>query len=242
MLTDDDVLAQLRRSFAASAGALTPDPDLLSRVRHQHHRAVRRQRLLAPAGAAVLGLAAAGAVTAWPAGSDRPLARLGADPTPSPTTPQPGPTVTLFDYTFTLPSGFVVTSHKEVDLATAEPPQPVHGQTAFFSARKGAQSLDVTVYRGPIADAEATVQPPNPGSVSTHRVAGFWAKTYTYAAGGPQCVTKENGRSLIKVGATGPCSQEGAETRVPTAPHELIWVMSEDVPNDVVVTMLESGL
>lgn len=242
MLTDDDVLTQLRGSFASTAASVAPSPGLLSRVHHEHHRVVRRQRLLAPAGVAVLGLAGASAFAAWPGVPERPADRLGATPTAQPTVPAPGPTVKLFDYTFTLPSGFVVSSVRHVDLAKQRPPQPVHGQTAFFSARKGEQSLDVTVYRGPIADAQATVVPPDPGSLRTGTVAGFPSKTYSYAAGGPHCITKENGRSLVKVEATGPCAKEGSETRVDTGPHELVWAMAEDITLTTIDEILENGL
>lgn len=241
MLTDDDLAARVRRSFAGTLEGVVPKPDLLSRVRHDHVRSVRRQRLLVPAGVTVLGL---GAFVAWPAGGGRPTERLGAAPTPSASpSPEPaGPTVTLFDYHFTLPSGFVVDSVEQVDLAKADPPQPVHGESAFFSAHKGLQQLGVTVYRGPIADAEATVQIPSSDAVRTATIAGFPSKSYSYAAGGPQCLTKENGRTLMRVEDTGPCSQEGSETRVTTAPHEQVWANAQDVPLTEVDAMLESGL
>jgi hypothetical protein len=109
-------------------------------------------------------------------------------------------------------------------------------------AHRGDQVLGVTVYRGPIADAEATVVPPNPGSLRIGTIAGFPSKTYSYAAGGPQCITKENGRSLVRVDATGPCAQEGSETRVDSGEHELVWATSEDLPMTTVDAVLESGL
>jgi hypothetical protein len=242
MLTDDDLVTQLRGSYAGSVAPVSPAPGLLERVHHEHSRSVRRQRLLVPAGVAVLGLAGAAAFSAWPSAPPAvPQDFLGGSATPSPEA-LPGPTVKLFDYTFTLPSGFVVDSVKHVDLSKQQPPQPVHGKTAFFEAHNGEQLLSVTVYRGPIADAQATVQPPDPGSVRIGKIAGFPSKTYSYAAGGPHCITKENGRSLVRVDATGPCSQEGSETRVETAPHELIWVMAQDVWQTTVDAVLESGL
>jgi hypothetical protein len=66
MLTDDDVATQLRGSMSGSVADLAPSPGLLSRVHQAHHKAVRRQRLLAPAGLAVLALAATGAVALYP--------------------------------------------------------------------------------------------------------------------------------------------------------------------------------
>jgi hypothetical protein len=233
MLTDDEVLTRLRDSFTSTVAGVEPAPDLRARVWQQHRRSVRRQRLLAPTGIALVGLAMGTAYATRPRPAGQMTVLLS---TPSPTTaPLTGATVKLFDYTFTLPSGFVPTPTRTVDLGQQQPHQPVGGQSASVSATRGDQLIDITVYRGPIADAQSTVRPPRPETIRKDRVRGFAAASYSY--GGGPCRTKGT-----TVQDRGGCSVTGSETRVPTGPHELVWVMTESVDFATIKAVLESGL
>ena len=113
---------------------------------------------------------------------------------------------------------------------------------ASFSAGKGDRTLGVTVYRGDIADAEASVTPPRPDTKQQFTIAGRPAMSTTMAAGGAQCLTKDRGVTVMRVAEAGPCGQQTTELRVSSAPHEQIWVTSADVPQSDIRSMLEQAL
>lgn len=235
MLTDDQVRDRLVEGLHAVADPIQPAPDLLDTI-HRHH--VCRQ-LVMPLGLALALAASIATLVTWPSTGQHRVDRLAVKPTAA-TEPT---TVRLFDYDFTLPDGYVVTRGPQtVDLSHAVPHQPVGGETASFEAGKDQSTIEVTVYRGAIADAESSVTPPSPDTLRRFTIAGHPATATTTAAGGEQCVTKENGRSVIRVNDTGPCGQETTETRVSSAPHEQVWVTSLDADQTSVHAMLEHAL
>ena len=188
-------------------------------------RVRRRRRRIFSAVLVVLAVAAALSMTA---SHDGPRARQHTSDqqrvvTTTPITPErPGPKVRLFDYTFRLPGGVTIVHHSVIEIVPAQPPQPVGGRDAYVSARGSRAGLDVTVFRGPIAAAEADVVPPAPGRLHPITVAGLPATVDAYGAG-----------------PSGPSSRE---VRVRVSSTELIWVDSEGVPTNDVVAMLEAAL
>jgi hypothetical protein len=173
-------------------------------------------------------------------------------PTPAP----PGPTVSLFDYRFTLPSGFVV-GHRSgvVDLATADPHAGIGGYTDSFSARDPAtgRGLQATVYRGPIAAAERQVEYPVPGEVHETTVAGHPTSVDPFGTD-RECVWRDVTPASPRPGEEstirGTCADgkwvEGRkgsiEARVHVSAREEILVHAVDIPEAELLALLEAAL
>jgi hypothetical protein len=252
MLTED----RARFLFHARAEEVLADVEAPADLLGEVNRQVRRQRrrraaVVVPVVAVVLTAGAVTAVSTW-TGAETVDVRPSNPPAtwiaPAPRTNNLGPTVRLFDYKFVLPKGFRVTDRSgAIDLGDAHPAQPVAGRTAFFSAKSGPRSLDVAVYRGAIAAAEAGLQQPRPQQVVHTTIAGYPATVDPF---GTSRTCRPAGQTSQGSPGTSDCTGRlGApagsglyETRVRPSVRELILVESSGVARHAVIGVLAAAL
>ncbi len=175
MLTDEQIRTAFHDRAGTSVNEVTPPPDLLDDLRHQHRQRARVAVIGAPlavivlTAAAVLGvhLASGGGVNA---GNDGPAAVVR--PSASAQPPLPGPIATghvvrLFDHAFTMPPGWPVTSLRHH--AKARLPDT---RVESVMAASGADFVTVVEYRGAYARARYRASDGNPGEPRLMTIAG----------------------------------------------------------------------
>jgi hypothetical protein len=123
----------------------------------------------------------------------------------------------------------------------------VAGRTAFFSAKSGPRSLDVAIYRGAIAAAEAGLQQPQPQQVVHTTIAGYPATVDPY--GSSRTCRPAGSTSQASPGTndcTGhlglPAGSGLYETRVRPAARELVLVESSGLTKHAVIDILAAAL
>jgi hypothetical protein len=252
MLTED----RARLLFHARADEVLADVEAPAELLGEVNRQVRRHRrrraaVVVPVVAGVLTAGVVTAVSTWTGHKTVDLRPSNPPATwisPAPRTKNVGPTVRLFDYAFVLPKGFRVTDRSgAIELGHAHPAQPVAGRTAFFGAKSGPRSLDVAVYRGAIAAAEAGLQQPRPQQVVHTTIAGYPATVDPFGtsrtcrrAGPTSQASPSNNDCSGHLGT--PAGSGLYETRVRPSARELILVESSGVARPAVIGMLAAAL
>jgi hypothetical protein len=194
MATDEEIRAAFHDRFGTALNDLSVDPALLSTLRQRHTRQQRLMLLGAPVGVAVLtvgSIVAAGSLGGSSSSGPSATLRTSRTPTPTPpaTGPAAGPTADLLGHRISLPSGWVTKgAGRVIDLNTVQPPQPVDGKDQSLDARSsdGSQSIEVTVYRGPIAAGEAKVAPAAPDELRNATIDGHPASVDAFGTS-PDC-------------------------------------------------------
>jgi hypothetical protein len=139
----------------------------------------------------------------------------GSGPGSEPTqTVQPMQTVSLVGHALSLPSDWQLSGNRAlIDLAMAEPAQPVGGrdQSVTATSPDGTQRFGATVYAGPIADAERDADSAANDPTFSHL--SIDGREAAIKVSGPptRCLTMDSMSHAAARGAvTGPCPTSDA--------------------------------